>query len=275
MPEPVGTSTNRSREQQSSDELDLEYGANGAACVDQSRSDAPPARESRQPPASSEPMSEAARGLVNRATRRKLLAAAPATDTNSQRRAASAVTPFSWSVGVTSSGDSALAEAALVKGKKGEAQVELAGGSVQRGLQNEDTVTFAQLQVSSRNGRHSVNAEVGTARAAVGVHNPDGSTGANVSFQRNLFQLEYGYTNGDDSLTLGASVGLGFDASIGLRDADGDGRVETCEKLSAGPITVGTCIEEKPTPAPAGAEGAAGSDPERVSGSGGTSGSGS
>jgi hypothetical protein len=220
-------------------------------------------------------MSDAARGLVNRATRRKLLAAAPKTDTSAQRRAASSVAPFHMSAGRTSSGDSQYAEAALVKGKKGEAQVELMGGSVQRGLQSEASVTSAQLQISSRNGRHSVNAEVGTVRAAIGVHNSDGSTGVNVSYQENLFQLEYGYTDGTDSLTIGASIGSGFETSIGLRDADGDGHIETCKKLSASYITVGACIEEKPTPAPAGAEGAAGSDPERVSGSGGTSGSGS
>ena len=257
------------------EDLDLEYGANGAACVSESRSDAPPTRESRQPLTSSEPMNPATSKLVNSATRRKPLAPAPSTDTNSQRRVASPVTPFHASVGRTSSGDSTYVELALVKGKKGEAQVELAGLSVQRGFQNEDSATFAQLQISSRSGRHSVNGEMATAKASLGVRNSDGSTGANVSAQATLGQLEYSYTNGSDSMSIAVSSGFGFEASIGLRDVDGNGRAETCWKVGVGVVTVGMCTEEKSSSAPDGARGAPGTDSQRAAGSGGTSGNGS
>jgi hypothetical protein len=45
-----------------------------------------------------------------------------------------------------------------------------------------------------------------------------------------------------NSLTLGASLGVGFHVSAGLRDIDHDGKPELCVRVTE-IVTVGGCID--------------------------------
>lgn len=263
MPDPVGSVTNgqRSRDE---NEIDLEYGAEASACVSESRIDAPPQR--KPAPRSTDPaLSAAAQKLVERATKRRPLGVPAATDTSAQRRAATPVEPLHARAGVTSSGTAVYAEAALLKGRKGGAQVEVMGISAQQGLENEQAVTLGAVSVQSKNGHHALALEVGTAKVNEGVQNPDGSKGVNVGFGVNLGALEYTYSKGDYQLSVGLSLGVGKGAELaaGVRDVDHDGRQEECVRMGFGPLTIGTCSEPDPIPPPEGAEGAASSPTPR------------
>lgn len=89
----------------------------------------------------------------------------------------------------------------------------------------------------------SAHAEVFSASANVGVYNADGSVGLNAGAGVNVASADVTYDASGFRLSAGLSEGFGAGGSFGVRDADGDGRRESCGSISAGPINVGSCYE--------------------------------
>lgn len=85
--------------------------------------------------------------------------------------------------------------------------------------------------------------EAFSGRLGVGVDNRDGSCGLNAGGSVSLVGAELTAEYSGNSLTLGGSLGQAAAGSIGLRDADGDGRPELCIRLEGGPGIFGACIE--------------------------------
>lgn len=149
-------------------------------------------------------------------------------------------------VGVTPSGDGVYAGAAVLKGRdaKSGVGVEIMGVSGQAGAQNEVSWTEARLSASATLPAHvSGTIDVLTAHAGVGTHNADGSRGLNVGMTGIGVGAEGTVEISGWSGTLGASLGLGAEASVGLRDADHDGRAEICARAVFAWWTVGGCAE--------------------------------
>src|SRR5262249_38314381 len=87
--------------------------------------------------------------------------------------------------------------------------------------------------------------EVFTAHARVGIENPDGSRGFGVSAGASIVGGEVSGTLADGlvSGSVSVSAGLTFEAAVGVRDADKDGRTELCGRLGAGLVTGDVCVE--------------------------------
>lgn len=85
--------------------------------------------------------------------------------------------------------------------------------------------------------------DVGSGGAAFGVVNGDGSVGMHLNASANVVAYEGSYDRGGFRVSGGASFGAGGGGSVGLRDADGDGRIEICSSIGVGPVSVGACYE--------------------------------
>jgi len=160
---------------------------------------------------------------------------------NAQRTTERNLAPYA-DAGVTGSGDSVFAGAALLKGRvpKSNGEVEVLSVSGQIGAQTE-----AQLglqRVAGAYGALSGSVEAFTARANIGIHNDDGSTGFNVGAGVTAVGFE-GSVGGASRLTYGVAAGAGAGVSVGVRDVDRDGNSELCARVSIGPVTVGACLE--------------------------------
>jgi hypothetical protein len=81
-----------------------------------------------------------------------------------------------------------------------------------------------------------------TARANIGIHNDDGSTGFNLGVGATAVGFE-GTVGGTSALTYGVAASVGAAVSVGVRDIDRDGSGELCARVSIGPVTVGACLE--------------------------------
>jgi len=88
-----------------------------------------------------------------------------------------------------------------------------------------------------------VEAELLSARAAIGAMNDDGSVGVNATLMATAAAAEGTLQYSGWSVTLGASLSMGAAVSDGIRDIDRDGSPEQCRRLSIGPVTVGFCTE--------------------------------
>lgn len=134
------------------------------------------------------------------------------------------------------------AGAALLKGRdpKSGLDVEVLSVSGQVGTQEEWQASLVRVGTSTPAG--SVGVEAMTLRVSRGIHNDDGSVGFNMGAQLTALGAE-GTSGSVDSLTFGASAGVGAGGSFGVRDLDGDGEHELCAKVSYGPLTVGGCVE--------------------------------
>jgi hypothetical protein len=132
--------------------------------------------------------------------------------------------------------------AAGLKGRdpKSGGEAEVLSASVQVGAQNEAQVTF--VRVAGTSGNLNGSAEAFTARANLGIHNDDGSTGFNAGAGATAVGFE-GTLGRESSLTGGLAASVGYGASVGLRDLDADGKQELCARVAAGPITLGVCVE--------------------------------
>ena len=145
--------------------------------------------------------------------------------------------------GVTASGDSLHAGAALLKGRdpKSGAEVEVLTVSGQIGAQTE--VQLGLQRLTGARGALSGSVETFTARANIGIHNDDGSTGFNVGAGVTAIGFE-GTVGGASRLTYGVGAGMGASISAGAADVDHDGSTELCARVSLGPVTVGACLED-------------------------------
>jgi hypothetical protein len=161
---------------------------------------------------------------------------------NAQRTSERDLAPYA-DADATASGDSLFAGVALLKGRapKSTGEVEVASLSGQIGAQTEVQLGFQR--VGGTHGALSGSVEIFTARANIGIHNDDGSTGFNVGAGVTAIGFE-GSVGVATRLTYGVAAGLGAGASVGVRDVDGDGTRELCARVSLGPVTVGGCLED-------------------------------
>jgi len=144
--------------------------------------------------------------------------------------------------GITSSGDSAYASVAAIKGHTEGANLEAFSLSGQVGAQNEAQFGVARVAMNSE----FVSWEVRTLELDVhgGIYNPDGSTGANNGFAATAIASELTVGTPAMSFTFGAAAGPSREASIGTRDANNNGDRELCFRRSVGDfIVVGACVE--------------------------------
>jgi hypothetical protein len=166
----------------------------------------------------------------------------PTANNNAQRTTErSGVRPYA-DAGATGSGDSLFAGAALLKGRdrKSEGEVEVLSVSAQVGAQTE--LQLGLQRIAGTRGALSGSVESFTARANIGIHNDDGSTGFNIGAGATAVGFE-GTVGGASRLTYGVAAGIGAGVSIGVRDVDSDGSGELCARVSIGPVTVGACVE--------------------------------
>jgi len=172
----------------------------------------------------------------------------PAAQNNAQRTSemGEIVTGY-FDAGVTGGAQDGLyVAAAAIKGRdaKSGLELEVLSASAQIGGENEAQAALARVGISGKNG--SLASEVFTVRAAGGAHNDDGSVGINSGIIATVVGAEGTWLHGSDSLTLGASFGVGLAGSAGLRDLDDNGVPEICVKASVGFFTAGICWEQSP-----------------------------
>ncbi len=186
---------------------------------------------------------------------------------------------FGVSMHLGSDGASFEGSALTMKGRQGGAPGSLELLSADAKLFRQGALYDADAAVARGSlefGDVSAEAALLNARSHVAIRGDDGSVGLHAGASYSL--VSGAVTIGDvTSLTLGASIGGGFDGGIGLRDRDGDGQPELCAhgnlEVGAG-ISVGVCAEltapvgSEPTIAD-GAQGAGNADPEPAWGTGG------
>jgi hypothetical protein len=169
----------------------------------------------------------------------------PGGETNGARTSAWVAGPHAG-VGITPSGDSVYVGAAAIKGRDARSGIELEvfTGSAQIGGQWEVQAGAARVGVSTDDAADSAGVEVFTARAAMGVHNVDGSFGWNAGALGTVVGAEGTLRLGTaSSITAGAAIGWGLEGSLGLRDVDEDNEPEVCGRVVIGPVTAGLCVE--------------------------------
>lgn len=117
--------------------------------------------------------------------------------------------------------------------------------SVQYGKDNDVQLVGArETLVASHSGYGlSLTGDAGVARANLGEHNDDGSLGGNIGAGVELIGGEATISTPVGSLTGGLSVSMSLSGSMGVRDADHDGKPEFCGKFSIPAYTIGACIE--------------------------------
>jgi hypothetical protein len=103
---------------------------------------------------------------------------------------------------------------------------------------------MASVGASSDDGRFRLGSDVFTARAHLGMQNPDGSCGFNAGVSATLVGAEGTATAGPVSVTLGAAIGFAAALSLGVRDADHDGKAEICGRIEYGVGAAGVCVEK-------------------------------
>lgn len=170
------------------------------------------------------------------------------TDSSDQRTSArDEISPYS-DYGVTSSGDAVFASGALLKGRdpKTGIEVDLLSASMQVGLETELQARLVSVGGSSDDGTKSGGMDIVSARAAVGIHNPDGSTGLNVSLSGNIIGVQISGTHDGEGGALGVGAGVGAEGFVGFGDSDSDGRPEFSARFSGkvlGAFTIGRTWE--------------------------------
>jgi hypothetical protein len=169
--------------------------------------------------------------------------------TTAERTAQTPLKPLYAAAGTTA--DSAYATAGVFYGRDPKSGVteELGTVSAQIGAQTELQITGLRMGLQNENG-DALGVEALSAQLGYGVHNKDGSTGFNISGGVTLIGVEGTQDQGDgNTTTTGVSVAAAFEASVGLKDADGDGKQELCARLALPGIPVfGGCLEEDQAP---------------------------
>jgi hypothetical protein len=144
--------------------------------------------------------------------------------------------------GRTHDGKSEFSSAAVLHGTTAEGVAgEIASVSIQGGEQTEVQATAVRLGVRGQNADATI--EAFTASAHIGIENSDGSRGFNAGASATAAGAEVTVKRDGSSATIGVVAGAGGEAHVGLRDADGDGRVELCVRLGAMFLIAGGCYE--------------------------------
>lgn len=139
------------------------------------------------------------------------------------------------------------AGAALLRGTDPRTGISamLIGGSIEAGS-GQVTVNAGMADISAgRPGSNGGRVTVFGADGSVGMHNADGSEGFNAGAGVTIASAEgtvhpFG---GGVSVTGGLSAGVSASGSVGIRDADADGRPEACGRASILAFTGGVCVE--------------------------------
>jgi hypothetical protein len=146
------------------------------------------------------------------------------------------------SAGYAAGGHAVFAGAALVKGRDASGlELEATTVSVQVGAQSEAQGAVVRASVSGAHG--AIGSDLGSASAHAGIHNADGSTGLNAGAGAVAIAGEATLSGKANSITIGAGYGVGGEASIGVRDKDGNGEPEVCFRVGLKFATVGACVE--------------------------------
>jgi len=104
-------------------------------------------------------------------------------------------------------------------------------------LRRTDTLTHAGYSLS-------LTSDALAARANLGEHNDDGSLGGNIGSGAELLGTEGTLNTPYGSVTAGVSISASLSGSMGVRDADHDGKPEFCAKFSIPAYTLGACVEQ-------------------------------
>jgi hypothetical protein len=148
--------------------------------------------------------------------------------------------------GNTLAGDHSIGAFAL-RGRDPNTGVELdvfSAGAHVGPTQIDANAAMASIGASSADSRFRVGTDVFTARAHLGMQNPDGSVGFNAGLSGTIVGAEGTATAGPVAVTLGASIGWAAGVSLGVRDADHDGKAEICGRIEYGVGTAGVCVEK-------------------------------
>jgi hypothetical protein len=128
-----------------------------------------------------------------------------------------------------------------------QSKVEVGTVAVQSGTDKDAEIALARRNtVLNVGGGYSLTVadELGSARANLGEHNDDGSIGGNIGSGATLAGTEATIDTPYGSVTYGQSLALSLGGSMGVRDADHDGKPEFCAKFSVPAYTVGACVEQ-------------------------------
>jgi hypothetical protein len=153
---------------------------------------------------------------------------------------------LSATLGPSSTRDSIRATAALARGRDPNTaiDVELFGASAEAGAELEARIAAAHIRASTDEGESFLGIDVFSAAAAAGIHNPDGSFGWNMGAMAVAVGVEGTLRLGSaSSMTAGGAIGVGLEASVGLRDVDGDREPEVCMRAVVAGWTLGVCAE--------------------------------
>lgn len=135
-------------------------------------------------------------------------------------------------------------ESAVISHLDKRTGVQVLSASAQAGAQNEIQAAFARASYRAGSAvQIAIGVEAFTARAHAGVHNDDGSVGANLGALATAAGIEATLSYSGWSLTAGLSISEGFAVSSGERNADADEIPERCFRMSLGPATLGFCSE--------------------------------
>ena len=123
---------------------------------------------------------------------------------------------------------------------------EIGSASVQFGKDNDARLVGARETLQLHRGGYSfsITGEALTARGNVGEHGDDGSLGGSLGAGAELIGAEATLNTPMGSITYGNSVSVSLSGSMGVRDADHDGKPEFCGKFSVPAYTVGACVEQ-------------------------------
>jgi len=125
-------------------------------------------------------------------------------------------------------------------------KVEIGTASAQYGKDNDVQVVGARGTLQLHRGGYSlsVTGEALTARANLGEHGDDGSLGGSLGAGAERSGFEATINTPVGSVTYGNSVSASLSGSMGVRDADHDGKPEFCAKFSVPAYTIGACVEQ-------------------------------
>jgi hypothetical protein len=142
-----------------------------------------------------------------------------------------------------------FAEASLLHGRDSRNGLEVSAFDVS-GEASSDKIdlqfqgTMGHLGISSDDGRTALRGDVFAATAHLGTKNADGSEGFNIGGGATVLSIEGTVPIGDSvTATVGVAMSAGASVSLGVRDADHDGKIEYCGHVEVLFGIAGLCVE--------------------------------